>query len=853
MQNVMFSPKGKDEGKDVVSMTLAKLARTILIVTLGLTPVIFIPVAYAPFNFSKILFVIIGVLLALIFYSLALLREGRMHIFLTPHLYTVWFLTAVIALAALFSGDMRDSFLGDDLGIHTAAFVALMALIITAMPMLRAQKSSIMQLYIVMTGVGLLIGFFHIVRLLFGADVLTLGVFTSATVSPIGGWNDLAIFFGLLLILALVAVEQFPLTKVGRAIFASVAVVALIMLAVVNFFAIWIVLGLVSLVVLMYTLTRNRFQSSTPTLSKDLSNDSSGTVASVILSVAVFIVSVVFVIGGPALGKMVSESTNISYVEVRPSLSATLDIARNVYKENAFTGIGPNRFADAWRLYKDQGINQTVFWDTPFNAGSGYIPTFAVTSGVFGILAWLMFLGSILFVGARVLFTNQPMDRYWFFLGSSSFAAALYLWGMTFLYVPGPAMLIVAALFTGILFTTYVVVIPQKKLTFSLENNRRAGFVLVALSMIVIVSSVSVIYYSSRQYSGLLNFNHAFASVEAGASIEALEQKIANSYQISANDRFAREIAGLQISKMNAILSIAEPDEAQQQQFITAASNALNAADLAVQLDPTDARNQTLQGSVFSILAAAGEEVAYDRANESFARARSLDPLNPQIVLLIAQLESRVGNLDAAREKALEAVNLKQNYTDALYFLTQLDIARGDVESAISTTLATITLEPRNAARHYQLGVLYSSSGEIEKAVKSFETAIAIDPNYANARYFLALAYSELGRTDEAKEQLKVVLDLNPDATQVAELIDRLEAGETFELSPESQTPVSEDSVSVSDGGEVTTTSVPDSPLLSPVNTVPEEGQNEEVVSNAASADTNEAVEAPDTTENVPE
>lgn len=822
---MMFTPGANSDENDAVSETLSKIARMILIGTLGLTPIFFIPVAYAPFNFSKVLFVIVGVLLSLIFYSLASLREGKLSFYVSPHIYVGWFLSVAVVIAALFSGDVRDSLLGDDLGVHTAVFVALLALVISAMPILRKQKSTIMHLYIAITAAGLLIGLYHILRFMFGADTLTFGVFTSATATPLGGWNDLAIFFGLSLILALIAVEQFPLTKMGRSIFAGVAVIALIMLAVVNFFAIWVVLGLVSLVVLMYTLTKNRFKSNTPSLSKDLSNDSAGTVASTVLSVAVFIVSVIFLIGGSGLGQMISNATGVSYVEVRPSFGATLDIARNVYGENAFTGIGPNRFADAWRLYKDPAINQTIFWNTPFNAGSGYIPTFVVTSGILGALAWLVFIGVVLFVGIRVLFTTQPVDRYWYFIGSSSFASVLFLWGMSFLYVPGPAILILTALFTGILFTTYIAVVPQKQITLSIAENRRSGFALVAMSMIVIVGSVAVIYYSGRQYSGLLSFNQAFASVRAGTPIATLEQQIASSYRLSANDKFAREIAGLQITKMNTLLAVPEPNEAQQQQFYAAAENAVSAARLAVQLDPTDSRNQLVLGSVFSILAGAGVEGAYDSATESFAKATALNPSNPEIKLLAAQLESRTGNLDAAREKVLEAVTLKSNYTDALYFLTQLEIARGDVESAIRTTQATITLDPRNPSRYYQLGVLLASNNNIEAATTAFETAVRFDPNYANARYFLALAYSELGRPEEARAQLEVVLSLNPDATQVSDLIDRLGQGESFQLSSGTPEPVPESAdVSVSEDGEVSTTEDPDTPLLSPVNTVPGSG-----------------------------
>lgn len=821
MQNVMFSPQPRPEEEDVVATTLAKIARTILVVVLGLTPIFFIPAAYAPFNFTKIIFVIVGVLLALIFYSLSVLRAGRLEVHSYAGLWAAWALAAIVFLAAAFSGDLRDSILGDGLGIQTAGFVALLALVISTVTILREKKNSIMQVYILLTGSGLVIGLYHVLRFIFGPDTLTLGVFTGATSTPIGGWNDLALFFGLSLLLALVAVEQFPLTKWGKVLFGTVSALSLIVLAVVNFFAIWIVLGLVSLIVLMYSLTKNRFKSGQLAVEQDSSN----TMASIILSVTVFIISMVFITGGSTMGQYVAELTGVSYVEVRPSLQATLNITRAVYGENMLFGEGPNRFIDAWRQHKDPAINQTIFWNSPFEAGVGYIPTFAATTGIVGILAWFALLFFVLRAGVRILFTSNHVDRFWYFVGVSSFVSAVYLWGMSLIYVPGPAILILAAVFTGILFASQSAVVPQRALTFSIAHNRRHGFAMVAIAIVIIVSAVSVLYFTGRQYSGLLTFNRALASIQVGVPIETIEERIAESYALFGNDRFAREIVGLQLQKMNSMLTLEEPTDAQRQQFQSIVVNAINAAQLAVDTDPTEPRNWQSLGNVYSLLASTGVEGAAERAREAFNNAAQYDPQNPEIQLQLAQLESRTGNLEGALAKAQEAIELKQNYTSAYFFISQIQIAQGNVEAAIQSTLSSITLEPRNPARYYQLGVLYSSEGQTQEAARAFEAAVELDRNYANARYFLALAYDELGRSADAREQLEAVLELNPGNEDVIRLLERLGRGEP--LSADTASPeVSDVEPTVGEGGEVLTPEDPDSPLLSPVNTVP--GENEE-------------------------
>lgn len=824
MDQFSFSPQGEPAqssvgGVDVVATTLARIARIFLIGALGVMPILFIPVQYAPLGFSKVLFVVLGITLALVFYSLSVLRSGTLKLRPSLGILAIWVLALVGFLSAALSGDFHDSFFGDSFGIHTTVFIALMALVITAVSILGEHKGNIMHLYMTLTAVGLLVGAYHVLRFVFGASFLSFGIFTDAAATPFGGWNDLALFFGLTLLLALVAVEQFPLTKWGKVFFGATVGVALLILAVVNFTAIWVVLGLVSLIVLMYALTKNRFKNALTQPEADSSN----TIVTIVLSVAVFICAIVFVAGGPSIGQLINSFTGISYVEVRPSFEATFDIARSVYGENAFLGTGPNKFIDAWRQYKDPAINQTIFWDTPFEGGVGYIPTFAVTTGILGVLAWLFFLAMILRAGVRLFFSGGAQtDKFWYFVGVSSFVSALYIWGMSIIYVPGVAILILAALFTGLLFAAESELRRQKEISISVGVNKSHGFILVACSIIVIVFSVGVLYTTGRQYSGLLSFNQAVLEAQRGASIDLVEEKISSAYEISRNDRFAREILGIELGKMNQLIALQNPTDEERQRFQTVVANAVNAGQLAVDADDTEPRNWQSLGAVYSLLAGAGVEGAADRAREAYANAKKYNPANPEITLQMAQLESRVGDLERAVELAREAIGLKSNYTDAYLFLSQVEVARGDITGAIESTRASITLEPNNAGRYYQLGVLYLSNNEVQSAISAFERAVTIDSNFANALYFLALAYDNVGRSDEARARLERVLELNPGNTEVTTLLDQLGRGESIGAGigiPSQGVP--EVTPTVSDEGEVVSSEDPDSPLLSPLNPVP--------------------------------
>ncbi len=799
---------------DKVEMSLKSIAQNVLVITFGLLPIFFIPVVFAPFGYTKTLLVVFGVFISCIFFSLSVLRSGSITIRAPWALGGFWGVALMAVISALLSGDALDTFVGDALEVQTALFILLLAAVMSLIPIVGQTKITIMRLYIILTGTAILLGVFHLLRIVFGADFLSLGVFTTSTSTPLGGWNDLGLFFGLGILLSLVALEL-PLTKWGKVLFSVVVCISLLMLAVVNFFAVWIVLAFISLIQLMYTLTKDRFAEQTlPLEGKD-----DVSMYSISLSTIVFIISLLFIIGGSTVGNFVSNMTGISYVEVRPSLQATIDIGRQVYQENAFVGIGPNKFADAWRLYKDASINQTIFWATDFVNGSGFLTTQFVTGGVFTTLAWMLFFVLFIIAGFRMLFKTVLTDKFWYFIGTSSFVAAFYLWGMSFVYNPGPVILILAALFTSIMFVAYGKLLAIEGRHFSITTNRRAGFILVGIVMIVIVGSASALFYTGRHYASVYAFSGAVTGLSGDTTLEQVERTIASSYAITANDAYARQLANYQLAKMKTMLTLQDPTPEQQQIFKSAVENALTAVRFAVDTDPTDPRNWTTQGAIYSILAAAGVEGAQDRATEAFENAQKLDPANPTYSLLKAQLLARTGDTESAREAAIEAVQKKQNYTDALFFLTQLDIADGKVDDAIATTRAIISLEPNNPARYYQLGILETSADNIDNAITAFSQAINLDKNYANARYFLALTYIQKGETDAALEQLKVVSDLNPDNQDITNLITQIQEGTLPQAPTETLIEqIEEPETVVSEGEDVTTTEPSDTPLISSIN-----------------------------------
>lgn len=775
-----FHPNDTDAVKtdDKVAAHLRTVAETILVITCGLFPLYFLPLPYLSVVIGKIFIFVAGLALALLFYTFSVLREGRLSFRLPWPVLGIVSVTIVSFVAAILSGDLRDSMLGNSLDINTAAFVLLMALTLMITGLLAGSKQSIVRLYTLLILSSLVISLWQVIRLVLGSNTLSFGLFTSDTSSLLGTWNGLAIFFGLIVLLSLVTIQQLPLTKTASAIIFTVSGLSLVILAVIGFSLVWQVLAAVSLLMLVYV-------GSTYVLPQ-VNRRYSPSKLALGLVIVVALTSCLFAFVGAPLNNWVSSKTNISFLEVRPSLIATIDLTKSALKDQPFFGVGPNHFIDVWRLHKNPVINQTIFWNTDFESGYNYVATSIVGTGLIGAFAWLLFFASLLWYGGRFLFKANGSDRFWYFIGLSALVSTVYLWGMSWLYVPSASILLLSALTTGLFLIAYCRLLPGRTLTISIERNRKYGIVLVLIMVLVVTSSAAGLYVIGNQIRGLYVFNQTIATLQPGDDVTKLENGIVSAFNIYHNDIFISQLAYYQWLQMNTLLTLDKPTTEQQKKFSDATSNGISAAELAISLDPTEPRNHQILAQIYSILAQVGVEGARDKALSEYDLTKQYNPQNPVPYMQEAQLYIFTKETALARSAAEDAVRIRPTYTEAIYFLTQLDISEGDTEAALKRTTSLVQLEPQNPTRRYQLGLLLAALNRPDEAITALEQAVSLNPQYANARYFLALGYAEKDRTDDAIEQLAIVRNLNPDNTAVDTLIAKLKSGESItSLSPE--------------------------------------------------------------------
>lgn len=811
----------KKSGPDKIGSMILKMEQYLVIALLFLTPVFFVPGLPASLGFDKVILSTVIAFMVIILAGLSSLRYKQVSTVIPRALIAFWAFVVIAFLSGLFSGDIQDTLRGSVFESQTAGFFAVMGLVMTIPLILQRSKIMSLKALIALGAASALAILYTIVRLFIDSPVLSLGSFGSVTVSPVGSFNDLAILSALTVIVGLVTLLQLPLKKSYQIGLSVLVTFALAVMGVVNFFNLWIVVGFFGLLLLVYIFSRD-------TLFGRVDDEEKNTVSPWVIgtTLLVCIVSIMFVVAGDYLGARISAATNINYIEVRPSVTATLDIAGGVYKNDILLGTGPNRFADAWRLNKDRSINETIFWNTDFNAGFGFIPTLFITLGILGGIAILVFHGLYLYLGYRMLLRGDSTDSFWYYFGVVTFLGAVFLWGISYVYVSGAVILLLAALLTGLSFVAYQALVPSANVTVPLVSSRRRGFFLMTIVIVMITVSVSALFTLGKQYVAQAEFTKART---AATSIEEFQQYTQSAFSQYQDDTFAGAMAQTKLSQLQSMLGIQEPTKEDQDRFVALAVQARQDAEVAIALDPSNPDAHATLANVFVLLAGVGFEDAENLANGKIEDAKWRDPLNPSYAMMSAYMAVQLNDNALAREKVRSALELKNNFSEALFLLTQIDVQEGNIQAAVDTTRQIITLEPNNPTRYYQLGVLLAANKDLEGAAGAYETAIRIDQNFANARYMLALTYLDQQRLDDALSQLRIVQQTNQENEELKNLITQLETtGLPLVPTQGLGGSVNEQQPNQENGENVTSPTDPDTDLVSPVNTAPaEQGQTE--------------------------
>ena len=723
------------------------LGKRLFLYGVALSPLLVLPyVALAyPTGAIAIESLIIG--LSLILALIASLMSGTLS---RPALVTLSALLIPIgyAISSFFSATpFAITVLGDGLLGDTVLIALLIAIAFVLPSLYRVTRDDIFSSFTVFMLGLFVLAVFHFVRLFFGADVFTLGIFSSLAESPVGKWNDVGILFGLGTILTLFALELLPLSKPIRAVTAALLAVSVLLVVLVNFVPVYITLAVIALCFAVYQLIMSRRIALVPL------------VAVVVMVLAYFFTT--------EIASFEVQTLQFSTFEARPSWVSMADIGSQVL--TLPFGTGPNTFELLWDAYRPVDLNATIFWNAEFRTGVATVPPALVTTGIPGLLAWIVFLVGVLWLTLSRLAFRPPRgaDR---FVVLGALVSGLYVLLFACIYVPSPAILLVGFAFLG-----FAAALTSDD---TQPEYAQIGFVtFTVLAVAVLLTVITLYFVGSAALSSYYSRTAERAMVLGDMADGEARARTANS--ILSTDETYRLLTRIALTRLQSIVATETGEsEESQTRFKDALGSAVAYAQAAATYNPNDYRNWSVLMAVYQSIVPLGIEGAHSFAVTAYERAHALNPLTPALVLERARLAVANTNEKDARTFAEEALKLKPDYVDALLLLAELDLASGEIDAAIQRAESAAQLEPSNPLLRFQIGVLKFESGDRSGAKTYFEQALALSDDYANAHFYLARVLFSEGDTEGTLRELLRVKELDPNSADIDRVLATLRAGD---------------------------------------------------------------------------
>jgi cytochrome c-type biogenesis protein CcmH/NrfG len=751
-------------------------ARNLLLVGLGLMPIFVIPVAGFPFALAKIVLFGIFAAACTVVLGFSSLKRGAVNLPVSKISYAVAGLLAAYGAATLLSQDWRLSVAGSGTETDTFLFIGMATLAFLLASAVFSTRSAALRLFTVLMASAVVAALFQVVRLFWGS-LFSSSVFTSVSSNLVGTWNDFGIIMGVLAVLCAAHVDTKAMRGPARLALIAGLVLSLVLLAFVNFAAIWWAL-LASAAAIAYA-----------TLARHISNDgmqSQGGIRIPFASVAVALVAAVFLIFGPTLSAKLQPLVKIQEVEAQLTLPTTLEVTRTTYAQSALTtffGSGPATFGQQWLLYKPASLTSSDFWQLDFGGGFSTIATAFLSVGLVGGILFLLI--PILALVMIIRAARRPLsEEYGVF--TIAVALSVFLWTIICLYAPGQTVITLAFAALGVLVGTSSL---SRESTVRLLGRGRNQLLLV----LVVLLSIGGASALAQRFIASVYQGKALLSASANdmASAERLAQRSLSLYR---SEDTLRLLASIKFA--NAQTIAAETDKATEStranRLKDALSQASGYANAAVQSYPTHWRNWLTAAQFYESLIPLKVDGAYQQAETAYTNAIRLSPRNPELYLMLARMEATAGNEQNARAAVGQALTLKPNYTDAILLIVQIEVAKNNIDGAINAAAAAVQTSPANAGLWFELGALAYTKGDDANATAALQQAVKLAPDYANAKYFLGLSLYRSGKVGDGVAIFEELAKQNPDNQEVATILADMKSGKSAPKPAPTTAPVKE-------------------------------------------------------------
>lgn len=745
---------------------LDSIARMLLIALFALLPFFFVPVTWLTALQSKVLVAAVLLGLVAIVWAIARVHEGGGRLPWNMLFAASALVPVAYAVSAAINGFASISLVGTGVEPDTLAIICLefSALALTALVFGGDARNTTGAIRGLFAGI-LILQIIHIIHVIFPS--LTLGgVLAGETGNAMGTWHEFTMLIGFALISSIALIRSSVADGVWKWVFVAIGVLSVPILIINNFLDVWIAVAISVLVLVVV-----RWHQSGSGISATYAR-------SEWVAITVIALSVLCVFLGARIVGVLPERISVVQIEVRPSWQGTFQIGEQSLNnpKALFFGVGPNTFTRQWGLHKPIEVNQTPFWNADFNVGVAPIPTAFISLGVIGVLAWLGYIIAVLWTSIGMWVRRRDTIISARVLAVS--IGAVYMLAFHLSSVPGTSLGLLMFTITGLLIA-FAMQSNGAERRFTLSGGNSKNVVKIAIAVVIVILGIIASIGVSRAVLADSMINRAIVGYNASQNLQSSTDLIGLSLKIQpSNDRAHRAAVELGLLKLQQIISAQDPDQdAARASLQVTLEQTIKHGLSAVEINGFDYQNWLQLAGLYSQLAGAQIEGAYDNARAAYVRAQEANPTSPLPLLNLGQLDAIQGNLDSALENLGKAVALKPDLASAYYLASQIYVAKSDANNALLAAAEAARYAPNDPLAWYNAGAIAYAGGAYQDAVIAMQQALALQSQYANAMYVLGLALFQLEQTADAITVFEALNQLDPNQPIVQQILTNLKAG----------------------------------------------------------------------------
>lgn len=733
-----------------------------------LLPLFFLPATLSGLGATKAVLLYVAVFMAFSLWLVSQFLEGTLR-FSKHHSFALlggW--VAFSLVSALTSQNTGVSLWGRGFAVDSFATVLVVGLLTFLVASFARDQRRLVQLFLAAFAGSVLTVFLQI------ALYVTRGTQFVATYLPhvssqgtlVGSWVDFAYFVTFTFLFGLLMYEVLMPKGFFKALSLIAMVLSLIALIFLNFNAAWVVTIVAALLVFVYKSSVERSLSRFFRQNEDIEEDPS-TQRFPLMSFIALLVGLFFFLSSGSIGVSLSQRAGVSFTDIRPSFSTTTQVMRSALAKDPVFGAGAGRYADVWSLYHPSAINQTMFWNTPFDTGFSFLQSLFTTNGILPIVFLIAALVVAVVHGFK-LFSYKFPDRFSRFIAVTSLIMLAAFICLIVFASPGIVLIVFGFMYLGLLLGVSTLVGKTKLASVRYLEDPRTSFFAILVIVVAAMAGFSAVYFSGNRLASIIYYNRALAATDAGTAQSRLDKAIA----LSQNDIYWRTRTALFVNQFNTAARQQNPDKNQLQNFF---SGAEQSAQAAVAWDPGSASNWLSLSQVYQLVAGSQNEQGYSSAKSAADEAQKRGPNNPVFLLNQAQLALTKQDTSTANMYIGQAIALKADYLDAYVLKAQMGQTAGDTGAAVREMVAYTTAAPYDHSGFLLLGQAYLQAKQYDNAITAYGRARDLAPNDPSAYLEYVNALTEAGRKQDAVAALRNFKTRFPQVNGVDEQIQKIQ------------------------------------------------------------------------------